>query len=96
MSTFTKTRLTSENAIPHCLRSASEHWDAEPIDIDVCGKSDDYKGEEYGELEEDPGLRCRSSFVPFLLNSLGEISAVGLISMRLLVRNLLGHLRGLR
>jgi hypothetical protein len=89
---FPKTRLTSECAISHCLRFASEHWDAEPIDIDVGSKSDDSEGKEYCELEKDPGLRSRSSFMPLLLNILAEISAAYLCGVRLFVRHPLGHL----
>jgi len=69
-----------------------EHWDAKPVDVDIRGKTDDSEGEEYGELEEDPGLWFGSSFVPLLLDVFVEISAAALFAARLFVQNPLCHL----
>jgi hypothetical protein len=85
--------LTSEDTISHCSRFASKHRNTEPADVDIGGKADDSEGEEYGELEEDPGLWFRSSFVPLLLDFLGEISATDLAAVRLPIRHPLGHLK---
>ena len=89
---FPKERLTPEHAISYCLRFTSEHWDAEPVDIDIGSKTDDAEVEEYGKLEEDPGLRGGSSFVPLLLNVLVKVGATGLFTARWLVRYRLCHL----
>lgn len=85
-------QLTPEHTIPHCLRFASKHWDTEPVDVDIGGEADDTEGEEYGEFEEDPGLRFGSSFAPLLPNILVEVSATDLLIARLLIRRPLCHL----
>lgn len=85
-------RLTSEHAISHCLRLTDEHWNAEPADVDIGSKPDDAEGEEHCKLEEDPGLRFGSSFVPLLSNFRIKLSAVGLIAARRLVQYRLCHL----
>lgn len=84
-------RPTPEYAIPHCLRFAGKDWDTEPINIDIGGKTDDSEGDEYGELEEDPRLRFRSSFMPLLLNFFVEIDAASLVATRLPVSRPLNH-----
>lgn len=91
MSVSSRKRLTPEHTISHSPRFSDEHRDAEPTNVDIGGESDDAEGEEYGELEEDPGQWLGSSFAPLLLDVTVEISATGQFAKRLLVRRRLCH-----
>ena len=85
-------QLTPEHTISHSLWLAGEHWNTEPVDVDIGGKANDTDGEEYGKFEEDPGLRFGSPFTPLLPDVIVELSATTLLILGLLVRCLLCHL----
>ena len=90
-----ETRLTPEHAISHCPRFANKHRNAEPADVNIGSKADDSEVEEYGELEEDPGLGFGSSFASLFQDFRVEVGTASLATTRLLVGNPLVHLTGI-